>query len=262
MASSEFISFTIANEHTAVLTLNRPPANALNVGFLDDLQKDINKLNASDEIKVVILTSGSPKFFVSGADIKEMSQIKTEEEGREFSEKGHEVMNRIALATKPYIAAVDGVCLGGGLELALACHLRIAGREARLGLPEINLGLMPGFGGTQRLSRIVGHARALEMMLTGKQLTAEEAMGIGLVNQVVQKGGALEAALNLAEQIQSKSALSVMAILNAVNNPDYESLADRLNNEKELFGKLFPTHDAQEGMQAFLEKRLPDFKDE
>jgi len=256
MNLSEFISITRAGKHTAVLTLDRPPANALNFLFLHNLRKEIDKMNASDEIKVVILNSASKQFFVSGADIREMSQYKTAEEGVTFSEKGHALMDRIGLASKPYIAAIEGVCFGGGLELALACHLRIAGNEARLGLPEVNLGLMPGFGGTRRLPKIVGHARALEMMLTGRQLTAEEAVKTGLVNQTVQKGHALEAALNLAEQIEKKSANSVSAILAAVN-----SIEETPDKEPELFGQLFPTQDAQEGMRAFLEKRLPNFKD-
>lgn len=261
MASSKFISFAITNKHTAVLTLNRPPVNALNIECLEELHDNLKKLNLDNNVKAVILTSGSSKFFVSGADIKEMSGIKTEEEGMRFSEKGQAVMDQIELATKPYIAAVDGVCLGGGLELALACHFRIAGSEAQLGLPEINLGLIPGFGGTQRLPRIVGPTRALEMMLTGKPITANEAKEIGLVNQVVQKGKALDAAFNLAEQIQSKSADSTAAILSLANNRDCVSLDEKLKKESEAFGKLFPTHNTQEGLKAFLEKRLPNFNE-
>ena len=261
MISSELLTFSMADDHTAVVTFNRPPANALSMDDLNELGENLTKMDSSDSVKVVILTSASSQFFVSGADIKELAGIKTKEEGRKFSEKGQDIINQIESAKKPFIACVEGVCLGGGFELALACHLRIAGAEARFGLPEINLGLMPGFGGSYRFAKLVGTGRAMEVMLTGKQFTAIEAKEMGVVNRVVQKGKALETSLNLAEQIQSKSALSIAAIMTTVNDPECISMEEKLKKEAKAFGSLFPTHDAQEGMKAFLEKRLPEFKD-
>ena len=251
----------IMDERTAILTLDIPPANVLHTSVLNKLQAQIEKIEKDPAVKVVIITSRSEKFFVAGADIKELDAIDSEEGGREYSQRGQEVLNRIENSSKPYIAAVEGFCLGGGCELALACHLRIAGAEAQFALPEINLGLMPGFGGSQRLPRLIGEARALEMILTGKRISAQEAHGMGLTNQVVKKGAALDTALTLAKQIQSKSALSVAAILAAVQNRDCVSLAERFEKESREFGKLFPTEDKKEGISAFLEKRVADFKD-
>lgn len=257
MTSPEPVSMLIDDSQTAILTINNPPANALSVSLLEALGKTIRSINANEKIRAVVVIGGAQKFFVAGADIKELAEINTEKKGREYSEKGQSIFNEIETAPKPYIAAIEGHCLGGGLELALACHLRIAGSEANFGLPEINLGLMPGFGGTQRLARLVGAGRALEWSLTGNNVSADEAVLSGLVNRRVTKGNALETALNLGAQIAQKSPHSVAAILKTVLSPESVSLQDKFIRESRAFGSLFETDEAKEGMKAFLEKRLP-----
>ena len=250
----------LEDEDIAVLTLNRPPANALNIEVLTELDSAIQQLNWNDAVRAVILASGSEKFFCAGVDIKELSTIQSEKDGVKYAELGQSVLGKINSATKPYIAAVEGVCVGGGCELALACHLRIAGTGAKFALPEINLGVMPGFGGTYRLPECIGTPRALEMMLTGKEVSAEEAQSMGLINQAVNSGAALETALHLGKQIAGKGGRAIAAILSVVNDPDCVSIEKKLKKEANAFGKLFTTHDAREGFLAFLEKRLPDFK--
>lgn len=261
MTSSPPITCVAEDDHTAILTIDHPPANTLSHEVLEELEKVLDQANSDKAFKAVVLTSRSPKFFAAGADIKELAAIQSQKLGREFSERGQGILNKIETARKPFIAAVEGYCLGGGCELALACHLRIAGAEARFGLPEINLGLLPGFGGTQRLPQLVGPARALEMMLTGREVSAEEAYKMGLVNRVVKEGSALETALTLAKQIHSKSAVSIAAILSAAHNRDCLPMEKRFQREAEIFGSLFETHDGREGLNAFLEKRVPQFKD-
>lgn len=257
MASPESISVLVDDSQTAVLSINNPPANALSVSLLEALGKTVRSLNANEKIRAVVVVGGSQKFFAAGADIKELQSIDRCSKGREYSEKGQVVLNEIENASKPYIAAVEGHCLGGGLELALACHLRIAGSEANFGLPEINLGLMPGFGGSQRLTRLVGVGRALEWMLTGDNVSAEEALRTGLVNRRVGKGNALETALNLGKHIAQKSPHAVAAILKTALSSDSVSWQEKLMRESRAFGSLFETDEAKEGMQAFLEKRIP-----
>ncbi len=248
------------DENTAVWTLNHPPVNALSQALLSALDTLVDEACQNDEVRSVILTSFTQKYFVAGADIKELSNISNQAEGQKYAERGQAILMKIENAPKPFIAAIEGYSLGGGLELALACHLRIAGAEARLGLPEVNLGLMPGFGGTQRLARQVGQDRALEMMLTGKHIPAQEAYDLGLVSQVVKSGSTLDTALNLARQIQTKSASSVSAILASLRSREEDSLQDRYKKEAKAFGALFETEDGKEGLSAFLEKRQPQFK--
>ena len=257
MTPADSVSVLVDDSQTAVLTLNNPPANALSVSLLEALGKTVRSLIVNEKIRAVVVVGGSQKFFAAGADIKELCEIDTEAKGREYSEKGQSVFNEIENAPKPYLAAVEGHCLGGGLELALACHLRIAGSEANFGLPEINLGLMPGFGGTVRLARLVGEGRALEWMLTGNNVSAEEAVQSGLVNRMVGKGNALETALNLGKQIAQKSPHSVAAILKTALSADSASWQEKLMRESRAFGALFETDEAKEGLKAFLEKRLP-----
>jgi len=244
----------IVDEKTAVLTLTHPPANVLGGSVLGELSDRVRDIETDPAVKAVVIGSGLAKFFAAGADIKELAGIDSAEAGRRFSQAGQRVFDAIERSAKPCIAAIEGYCLGGGCELALACHPRIAGREARMGQPEIGLGLIPGFGGTRRLSRLIGPARTTELLLTGKTLSADEAAAIGLVNQTVKSGAALETALDLAKQIQSKSAPAVAAVLKILRDPSAE-------REAEAFGNLFSTHDTREGIRAFLEKRNPEFKD-
>ncbi|MGD2103877.1 MAG: enoyl-CoA hydratase-related protein, partial [Anaerolineae bacterium] len=182
-------------------------------------------------------------------------------EAREFIERGQGVNRKIETSSKPVIAAINGFCLGGGLELAMACHMRICSDRARLGQPEINLGLIPGWGGTQRLPRIVGKGKALEMILTGDMVTAQEAYRIGLVNKVVPAGAILKEARGLARKIVSKSSCCIAAALRAVTAGLETDIEEGLDREKEQFVRLADTEDIREGVSAFLEKRQPEFKD-
>lgn len=250
----------ILEENTAVWTLNHPPVNALSENLLKALNTRVEEACRNEEIRSVVLTSFTQKYFVAGADIKELSRISNKIEGTKYSALGQAVFQKIESASKPFIAALEGYCLGGGLELALACHFRIAGTEAQLGLPEVDLGLMPGFGGTRRLVRQVGTDRALEIMLTGKHIPAQEAYDLGLVTQVVKPGLTLDTALSLARQIQTKSPLSIASILSSVHPREEDSPEERCKKEAETFGTLLETEDGKEGLAAFLEKRLPQFK--
>lgn len=247
-------------ESTAVLTLNHPPVNALGDTLLNTLNARVEEVCQNDQVRTVVITSFTQKYFVAGADIKELNQISSQSAGEKYATQGQAVFQKIENASKPFIAAMEGYCLGGGLELAMACHFRIAGAEARLGLPEINLGLMPGFGGTQRLVRQVGPDRALELMLTGKQISAQDAHDLGLVSQVVKAGSSLNNALSLARQIQTKSPFSIADILASVRSREEDSLEERYKKDAKAFGALFETEDGKEGLSAFLEKRLPKFK--
>ncbi|MFQ5674211.1 MAG: enoyl-CoA hydratase-related protein [Nitrospinales bacterium] len=245
-------------EQTAILTLDHPPVNAISLAMLDELEQALDNVREDSTVKAAVLRSRKPKFFAAGADIKEIAAIGSAREGREYAARGKAVLDKIETAGKPFLAAVEGVCLGGGCELALACHIRIVGAEAVFGLPEIKLGIMPGFGGTQRLIRLAGPAKALEMMLTGESLDAQQALAAGLANRIVERGAAYDAALELAKRIQDKSAPAIAAILAAVRAPDN---AEGFNRETRLFGELCETEDKQEGLSAFLEKRPPRFRD-
>ncbi|MFQ5715562.1 MAG: enoyl-CoA hydratase-related protein [Nitrospinales bacterium] len=247
-------------EHTAILTLDNPPVNALSLAVLEELAAALDGAREDNRFKTVLLRSASEKFFAAGADIKDIAEIDSSQKGREYAEQGKNVLDKIETASKPFIAVVEGACLGGGCELAMACHLRIAGAEAAFGLPEINLGIMPGFGGTQRLPKLIGYGNALEMMLTGETIGAGQAQILGLINRVAGKGMALTAALDLAMEIGTKGTLAVAAILSATQNQDDLSWKKRMERESRLFGELCETEDKQEGANAFLEKRPPRFK--
>lgn len=244
-------------EQTAILTLDHPPANALSRAVLDELEQALDDVREDPTVKVAILRSRKPRFFAAGADIKEIAAIGTSGEGREYAARGKAVLDKIETAVKPFLAVVEGVCLGGGCELAMACHIRIADTGAAFGLPEINLGIMPGFGGTQRLARIAGSAKALEMMLTGETIDAQQALALGLANHIVKQGAAYDTALKLAKWIQGKSAPAIAAILAATRAPNGEAF----DRETRLFGELCETEDKHEGLSAFLEKRPPRFRD-
>ena len=244
----------------AVLTINRPKAyNALNSELVGALGKAIDDIAADETVRCVILTGAGEKSFVAGADIKEMVEMNTQQ-ARAFMKKGHKVMNKIQYLEKPIIAAINGFCLGGGLELAMSCDIRYAADNAKLGLPEVGLGIHPGFGGTQRLARLVGQGKASELVFSADQIDANEAFRIGLVQKVLPAAKLMEEAMGLAKRIASKGPIAVRlakASLNAGLSSDFKT---GLNYEVETVTQTFATEDLREGMKAFIEKRKAEFK--
>jgi enoyl-CoA hydratase/carnithine racemase len=253
------LSCTVENA-IATLTLNHPPVNALTPDMLAELDGVFDALAGNKEVRAVILT-GVGRFFIAGADINVLAAIPSSREGQEMALRGQAIFTKIEQFEKPVIAAINGVCLGGGLELAMCCHIRLVAEGARLGQPEINLGIIPGFGGTQRLSRLVGRSKALELILTGDLISASEAKGLGLVSQVVPPEELLRQAQGLARKIASKGRLAVRAALHAVTEGEEMSLQDGLRHEAQLFAELCDSADKREGVAAFLQKRQPQFKD-
>lgn len=244
----------------ATVTINRPDKlNALNAQAKSELREVFAYLKTDSTVDVVILTGAGEKAFVAGTDIKELTVLNSET-GKEFSAKGQEVFDSIENLGKPVIAAVNGYALGGGCELALACHIRIASENAKFGQPEVNLGIIPGYGGTQRLARLVGRGRAMELILTGNQIDALEALRIGLVNKVVPQAELLATATTMAQLIASKGQIAVRMALKAVNMTQETTLSDGQKLEASLFGVCCDTEDFKEGTTAFLEKRKPVFK--
>lgn len=244
----------------AIVTINRPDKrNALNTQTVDELRRVVLELKHDNAVRVIVLTGAGDKAFVAGADINELA-VQTPVGGRDHGRAGQHVLDLIEHAGKPVIAAINGVALGGGCELAMACTLRIAADSARLGQPEINLGLMPGYGGTQRLARLVGKGRALELLLTGDAITAEEAWRIGLVNRVVPAASLLDEARALARTLAGKAPIAMRYIIDAVNQGLDMGLADAQIYEATLFGLVSTTEDMREGTRAFLEKRKAEFK--
>ncbi len=245
----------------AVLTVNRQGAlNALNGETLSELAQVTDIVAENAEISVLIITGGGDKAFVAGADISELAQLEGVFAGREMALAGQDVMHGIATLPIPTIAAINGYALGGGLELALACDVRVASGKARLGLPEVSLGLLPGFGGTQRLSRLIGSGRALDLMLTARQVTAEEALGMGLVNYVADN--ALERARELAEQMLKNAPIALSLVKEAVRRGLDTTLELGLEVEADMFGMCVATQDFKEGTAAFLAKRRASFRGE
>jgi enoyl-CoA hydratase len=243
-----------------VLTVHRPEKlNALNSDVLAALDRGLAECEADTGLRCVIVTGSGEKAFIAGADIGELSRL-TPIEGREHSLRGQALLNRIANLTIPSIAAINGYAYGGGLELAMACTLRVASENARMGLPETSLGILPGYGGTQRLARLVGRARAFELILTSeKGLTAQEAERIGLVNRVVPAGQALAAARELAGKIAANGPAACRYAMEAIRRGLEMPLAEGQAFEATLFGLCAATEDMKEGMTAFLEKRPPKF---
>jgi enoyl-CoA hydratase len=246
----------------AVVILDRPEKrNALTREMLERLAELFEGFGARRDLRAVILTGGGRDAFCAGTDIGELAAL-DEAEARRASERGQRVCELIETCGVPVIAAVDGVAAGGGFELALACHLRIASTDARFSLPETRLGLLPAYGGTQRLTRIVGEGRAHGVILAGREITAEEALHLGLVNRVVAPEEVLLAAEALASEISKGAPLAVRACLEAVTRGVRLPLDEGLALEAELFSRLFSTADVREGTSAFLEKRTPVFKGE
>jgi enoyl-CoA hydratase/carnithine racemase len=253
------MSLTI-EESIATLTLNHPPVNALTPELLAELETRVEALAADESVKAVVIT-GAGRVFVAGADIHVLARIASSREGAEMALGGQAILNKIEALDKPVIAAINGACLGGGLELALCCHIRLAAEGARLGLPEITLGIMPGFGGTQRLPRLIGRSKATELILTGDIISAHEARTLGLVSHVMPPDDLLRHAHGLARRIAAKGQVAVRAALQAIHQGEALGLHEGLSLEARLFGRLCETEDKKEGLAAFLEKRQPRFKD-
>ncbi|MBI3087678.1 MAG: enoyl-CoA hydratase/isomerase family protein [Candidatus Omnitrophica bacterium] len=246
-------------EGVAVVTIDRPPVNALSRQLMQELDVCLEELRAEEAVKVVILTGGGSFAFIAGADIKEIGGLASGQEAAQVAAEGQRILMKIQRLGKPVIAAINGVCLGGGNELAMACHLRVSGDRARFGQPEINLGIIPGFGGTQRLPRLVGRAKAIELTLTGDLINAQEAHRLGLVNLVVPQDQVLKAAKDLARKIAAKGQVAVRQALHAIEEGLGHSLDEGLALEVKAFGMVADTADAKEGVAAFLEKRQPKF---
>ncbi len=250
-------------EHNAGLCtvrVNRPQAlNALNPEVLLELATFAHEINKNPEIKAVILTGAGEKAFVAGADIAAMKEM-TSLQAKEFCDLGHRVMKMIESAHKPVIAAVNGFCLGGGLELALSCDFIYASENAKLGLPEVNLGIFPGFGGTQRLSRLIGKNKAKELIFTAKMLSAQEAKEWGILNKVTSSADLLKEVESTAREMMKKGPIAIQLAKQAVNQGTDLDINSGLAIEKALFPTIFSTEDKLEGVSAFLEKRKAEFK--
>jgi len=246
------------NEGIAFITINRPGAlNALNEALLDELIDVFINVKTNVEVKAIILT-GKGKAFISGADIAEMNKLNPVE-GRALMMKGHSVMNLIESLEKPVIAAINGFALGGGCELAMACDIRISSEKAKFGQPEVNLGIIPGFGGTQRLSRLVGKGMAKYLIMTAEIISAEEALRIGLVERVVPAEELMGNAIKVARTIMSKAPYAVAVAKSVINNGISLDMKSACTLEIESFTAPFSSDDKKEGMSAFLEKRKPNF---
>ncbi|MBI4445643.1 MAG: enoyl-CoA hydratase/isomerase family protein [Acidobacteria bacterium] len=247
-------------ERIALLTLNRPEVlNALNNETLDELEKAFHELNASESAGAVILTGAGEKAFCAGADVRELAKLDALG-ARHQALRGQRVMDVIEASGKPVIAAVNGVALGGGCELAMACHVRIAAEEARFGQPEVKLGIIPGYGGTQRLTRLVGKGAAMEMVLSGDMVSAQEAQRLGLVNRLAPRSELLSVCRKLAGTFLSNGPLALRYSIEAINRGQEMPQSDALVLEASLFSLSFASADMQEGMRAFVEKRKAQFQ--
>lgn len=248
------------SDSIAVVTIHRPEAlNALNRHTLEELETVLSELRDTPEASALILTGSGEKAFVAGADIKEMEGM-TPLQALQMARRGQRIFSRVERFPKPVVAAVNGFCLGGGCELALACHLRIATENAKFGQPEVKLGLIPGYGGTQRLPRLVGRAVALEMVLSGEMIDAQRALETGLVNRVVPAEDLLTASRELCEKMLSNAPVALRLGLEAVVRGSEMPLEDACAFEASLFGVACSTDDMREGITAFVKKRRPEFK--
>lgn len=249
---------TFIENNTLTVTINRPEKlNAINNQVMEDLDAVMDIIYNDPEIRSALITGSGSKAFVAGADISEFMQAL--DEGMALAKKGQDVFFKIENSPKPVIAAVNGFALGGGCELAMACHFRIASENAKFGQPEINLGLIPGYGGTQRLAQLIGKGRALEMMMTGNMIDANTALEYGLVNQVVPSGELISKAIAILSIINTKAPLALTEIIKAVN-AGYGYAINGYDAEANSFGDCFKTEDMREGATAFLEKRKANFR--
>ncbi len=249
---------TVLEDRILIITIDRPESlNAMNADVMHSLNDLFQLIPGREDISGVIVTGAGDRAFVAGADIKSFSF--EGDAGEQNSLFGHETLNLVESCPKPVVAAVNGFALGGGCELAMACHMRIAGKHAKFGQPEINLGLIPGYAGTQRLPELIGKARALELLLSGRMIDAAEALALGLVNQVVETGEEVPAAMKLLKKMAEKAPLAAEKII-ALVNLHYQDRAAAYRAESQAFNACFKTEDAREGVDAFLEKRKPIFK--
>ncbi len=260
MAGAQFLQITI-EDGVAFVKINRPPVNALGAQLLDELEQAIDALGNNPHAKVIILASGIPNVFIAGVDLKEMAQLTDPEAILNVVRRGQAVFNKIEKSEKPVIAAIQGVCVGGGQELVMACHIRIASDRTRFAQPEITLGIIPGFGGSQRLPRIVGASRAAELILSGDVITPQEAFRIGLVNRVVSDGALLKTAKELGKKIARHGLPAIRASMRAITRGLDLPLTEGLKVEQEEFKSITSTQDMKEGIRAFIEKRQPKFTD-
>lgn len=252
--------FTVQiDQKIGTITLNRPPANALASDVLKELSIVLDEVESNEDVRVLVLR-GEGRFFSAGADIKEFTEVDSEEGFKEIAQRGHDVFKRIENFSKPVIAAIHGAALGGGLELAMCCHIRLVSENAKLGLPELTLGIIPGFAGTQRLPRLVGMPKAAEMMFTSEPISGKQAAALGLVNHAYPEEVLFEEAYKLAQKVAAKSPNSLKAIIELLQYAKVTSFEQGSEQEANLFGKVFLTEDAKEGISAFLEKRTPEFK--
>ena len=260
MTVSTKCRYEVTEKGVALITIHNPPMNALDEETMYALEDLVKKVESDTSARVVVITGEGPTFIV-GADVNRVREIRTADEGKKLTSMAQAIVNTLEKSRKPVIAAINGPCFGGGMELAMACHLRFISDQAQMGLPEIMLGIMPGFGGTQRSARLLGTAKALEIMLTGKFIPGQEANDIGLVNGVFAHDDLMKETIRFAEKISSKSQLAVKTIMESVLEGVKKPLEEGLALESECFGRLAESEDKEEGIAAFLEKRKPVFND-
>lgn len=255
----EFIKIDVGN-YIAIITINRPEAlNAMNKVLVAELKEAMEKCVENDDVGVIVITGSGEKAFVAGADIKAMQKM-SGRQALEFSREGQEMTMVIENSPKPVIAAINGFALGGGCEIALACDMRVAAENAKFSQPEVALGIIPGWGGTQRLPRLIGKGRAIEMITGGGMIDAEEALRIGLVNHVVPQPELMEKVHSLAKSILKNGSAAVGAALKCIHHGFDKHLENGLDIELNAFAELFETDEQREGTTAFVEKRKPNFK--
>jgi enoyl-CoA hydratase len=243
----------------AHVSIQRPPANALASGLIREINAILDELEGNTEVRVILL-KGEGRFFSAGADIKEFTTIETGEEFSQLAKKGQDVFERMENFSKPIIAAIHGAALGGGLELAMGCHIRLVSENAKLGLPELQLGLVPGFAGSQRLPKLVGRAKAAEMLLTSEPISGTEAVQWGLANKAYPEDELFAKADEMAQKIAKKSPGAMKAAIELLSYTKDDRFYEGVMREASLFGDVFVSDDAKEGISAFIEKREPDFK--
>ena len=256
---------TELKDNIFVVTINRPDKlNAINRSVMEELSEAIDEVYANALIKSAIITGSGPKAFVAGADVSEFLGLDAQQ-GAALAKKGHDIFLKIENCPKPIVAAVNGFALGGGCELAMACHFRLCSDNAKFGQPEVNLGLIPGYGGTQRLTQLVGKGKAMELMMSASLISAEEALQLRLVNYVTTPENLLPKTIEILQGIQSKAPFAVAKIIECVNvavvsDSSYNNGKSGFEKEQHAFGECFATEDMKEGASAFLEKRKPNFK--
>lgn len=243
-----------------ILSINNPPVNALSKKLFDELEVVLDEFSSDVDGRVMILTAIGDRAFASGVDINEILALRSPEECALMAQKGQNVCNKIDALDKPVIVAINGICIGGGNEIALACHLRIASERAKLGQPEVNLGIIPGFGGTQRLPRLIGESKARKLILTGDLVSAQDALQLGLIDVVVKPEKLIESAIELAKRILRNSQVTIKYAQQAIRDGLKGPLQEGLKREIECFKEVCRSEDMKEGLKAYKEKRVPNYK--